>query len=85
MLIDRNTPKSCLENPDLFRELPEECRFAFKKYIDCKHGQADMRTRFRGNGPLSTGKYDKELAQLSKGEVDMEQELKILQGNAKNA
>ena len=40
-----------------------------------------MRKRFRGNGPLSTGKYDRELGQLSSGDFDMDEEMKILEGS----
>jgi cytochrome c oxidase assembly factor 5 len=39
---------------------------------------ADMRKRFRGNGPLSTGKYDQKLEQLSGGNFNAEEELASL-------
>lgn len=40
----------------------------------------DMRKRFRGNGPISTGKYDEKLSKMSRGEFDMEEERKFLAG-----
>lgn len=37
-----------------------------------------MRKRFRGNGPLTTGKHDKKLEQLSSGSFNPEEELASL-------
>jgi hypothetical protein len=38
------------------------------------------RKRFRGNGPLSTGKYDSKLDDLSHGNFDPHEELALLRG-----
>lgn len=45
-----------------------------------RRGMVDMRKRFRGNAPLSTGKYDEKLQQLSSGNYDPNEEQKLLQG-----
>ncbi|CDO51947.1 similar to Saccharomyces cerevisiae YJR034W PET191 Protein required for assembly of cytochrome c oxidase [Geotrichum candidum] len=74
VLIDRNTPKQCVENEELRKELPEKCRLQLASFYKCKHGLVDMTKRFRGNAPLSTGRYDKDLAKLSSGDFNAEDE-----------
>uniref|UniRef100_A0A060T3B2 ARAD1C35860p n=1 Tax=Blastobotrys adeninivorans TaxID=409370 RepID=A0A060T3B2_BLAAD len=80
VMIERNTPKQCVENSELRNELPEECRIQLLNFFECKRGMVDMRKRFRGNGPISTGKHDEKLSKMSRGEFDMEEERKFLAG-----
>lgn len=74
-MLHRHTPKECYENPELNRTLPQPCIVHILRYMDCKRGQADRSKRFRGNGPLSTGKYREDLAKLEKGDFDASREL----------
>ncbi|KAK9235493.1 cytochrome c oxidase assembly protein PET191-domain-containing protein [Lipomyces kononenkoae] len=76
VLIDRHTPTECMENPELRKDLPEQCLARMRSYAQCRRGIFDMsRKRFRGNGPLSTGIYDEEYERISKGEFDPATEL----------
>lgn len=70
VLVERHTPKQCLQDPELSRTLPEPCVRLFMQYLKCKHGQANQSTRFVGNGPLSTGKYERDLELLRRGDFD---------------
>nr|OQO17894.1 hypothetical protein B0A51_13448 [Rachicladosporium sp. CCFEE 5018] len=54
VLINRNTPASCLKDATLNASLPTQCHQLIRGYSDCKRGQVDMRKRFRGNKPIST-------------------------------
>lgn len=78
VLVHRNTPKQCLEDPELNRTLPQPCYVHYLRYIDCKRGQADRSKRFVGNGPKSTGKYERDLELLKNGDFDPQIELKKL-------
>lgn len=78
VLIERHTPKECLENPELNRTLPQPCYVHFKRYTDCKRGQADRSKRFVGNGSKSIGKYEHDLELLRQGNFDPEIEMKKL-------
>ncbi|CAN6658900.1 mitochondrial protein Pet191p [Trichomonascus vanleenenianus] len=80
VLIDRHTPKECITDDKLRQELPEQCRFHLMAFMECKRGMVDMRKRFRGNGRMSTGKYDEKLAQLSSGNYDPAEEQRLLAG-----
>lgn len=87
VMIERNTPKKCLEDPELKKELPELCLAQMKAFLDCKRGMVDMTKRFRGNGTLSTGKYDQQYENLSTGNFDPRDEmrkLRLLDSNNKN-
>lgn len=79
-MIDRHTPKECVTDDKLQAELPEQCRMQLKAFLNCKRGMVDMRKRFRGNAPLSTGKYDEKLDQLSSGDFNAEEEQRLLAG-----
>lgn len=79
MLIDRNTPKDCLTDPELKKELPELCVAKFKEFMSCKNGYFDMRKRMRGNAPLSTGKYDDTYERLLSGNFDPHEEMRKLE------
>ncbi|ODV92081.1 hypothetical protein CANCADRAFT_42700 [Tortispora caseinolytica NRRL Y-17796] len=76
VLIDRHTPKECMENDELRATLPTECELRLKAFIKCKRGLVDFRKRMRGNGPLSTGKYDEQYEKLCEGDFDPYEELK---------
>lgn len=78
VLVERHTPKECLENPKLNKTLPQPCYVHFMRYTDCKRGQADRSKRFVGNGAKSTGKYEHDLELLRQGNFDAEIELKKL-------
>ncbi|ODV76757.1 uncharacterized protein CANTADRAFT_13468 [Suhomyces tanzawaensis NRRL Y-17324] len=78
VLLDRNTPKKCLTDPVLKRELPELCVANLKAFMECKNGMFDMRKRMRGNAPLSTGKYDETYDNLSTGNYNAEEEMRKL-------
>lgn len=75
VLIERHTPKECLQDPVLNKTLPEPCYVHFLRYMDCKRGQADRSKRFIGNGPMSNGKYEKDLELLRTGNFDPAVEL----------
>lgn len=79
MLIQRNTPKECLTNPELKKELPELCVAYFRDFMECKNGMFDMRKRMRGNAPILTGKYDETYDNLSLGNFDAHEEMKKLE------
>ncbi|SCU99189.1 LADA_0H18118g1_1 [Lachancea dasiensis] len=79
VLIERNTPKKCLEDPELSKDLPELCLAQMKAFLECKRGMVDMTKRFRGNGALSTGKYDQQYDNLSSGNFDAREELRKLE------
>ena len=58
-----------------------------KAFLDCKRGIVDMTKRFRGNGALSTGKYDEQYEKLSTGDFNAKEEyekLKLLDSASKN-
>jgi cytochrome c oxidase assembly factor 5 len=79
VLIDRHTPTECIENPELTKDLPELCKAQMKAFWECKKGFFDMSKRFRGNAPLSTGKYDQQFENLSSGNFNAVEEYKKLQ------
>ncbi|CEP62258.1 Pet191p LALA0_S05e01420g [Lachancea lanzarotensis] len=79
VLIERNTPKKCLEDPELSKDLPELCMAQMKAFLECKRGMVDMTKRFRGNGALSTGKYDQQYENLSTGNFSATEELHKLE------
>ncbi|SCV05004.1 LANO_0G16380g1_1 [Lachancea nothofagi CBS 11611] len=79
VLIERNTPKKCLEDPELNKDLPELCLAQMKAFLECKRGMVDMTKRFRGNGTLSTGKYDQQYDNLTSGNFDAREELRKLE------
>lgn len=70
MLIERHTPTECITDPELAKDLPELCKAQMKAFWECKRGFFDMSKRFRGNAPLSTGKYDDQYVKLSSGDFD---------------
>lgn len=37
VLIERNTPKQCVENSELRKELPEECQIQLINFFECKY------------------------------------------------
>lgn len=78
VLIERHTPKECVNNPELAKDLPELCRAQMKTFLDCKRGIVDMRKRIRGNGTLSTGKYDEQYEKLVSGDFDPKVEMEKL-------
>ncbi|KAI5959054.1 uncharacterized protein KGF55_005544 [Candida pseudojiufengensis] len=84
VLIQRNTPKECLTNPNLKKELPELCKAYFRAFMDCKTGSIDMRKRMKGNAPLSTGKFDETYENLSTGHFDAKEEIRKLNVMNKN-
>lgn len=78
VLIERNTPKKCLTDPNLKKELPDLCVANFRAFMECKNGMFDMRKRMRGNAPMSTGKYDETYENLSSGNFDAHEEIRKL-------
>ncbi|KAI5968445.1 hypothetical protein KGF57_000139 [Candida theae] len=78
VLIQRHTPKECLTDPNLKKDLPELCKANFRAFMECKRGSIDMRKRMKGNAPLSTGKYDDSYDKLSSGNFDPEEEMRKL-------
>ncbi|CDO95115.1 unnamed protein product [Kluyveromyces dobzhanskii CBS 2104] len=87
VLIERHTPKQCIEDPKLSKDLPDLCMAQMKAFLDCKRGIVDMTKRFRGNGALSTGKYDEQYEKLSTGNFNAKEEyekLKLLDSASKN-
>ena len=78
VMLHRHTPSECLNNPELNRDLPQQCMIHILRYMDCKRGQADRSKRFRGNGPKSTGKYVSDLELLQSGDFDPSTELQKL-------
>ncbi|ODV97068.1 hypothetical protein PACTADRAFT_15565 [Pachysolen tannophilus NRRL Y-2460] len=79
VLIERNKPKECIENPKLSKDLPELCKAQLKTFLECKRGIVDPKKRIRGNGALSTGKYDEQYEKLSTGNFDPFEEMKKLE------
>lgn len=79
VLIERNNPKDCLNNPELKKDLPELCIANLKAFMDCKNGMFDMRKRMKGNAPVSTGKYDEIYEKLSTGNFDPHEEMRKLE------
>ncbi|CUM51258.1 uncharacterized protein AC631_02489 [Debaryomyces fabryi] len=79
VLIERNTPKKCLSDPELKKDLPDLCIANFRAFMECKTGMFDMRKRMKGNAPLSTGKYDDTYENLSSGNFDAHEEMKKLE------
>lgn len=59
-----------MTKPELRDEVPELCIDLLRSFFECKSGVIDRSKRFRGNGALSTGKYDEEYENLTKGNVD---------------
>ncbi|GMM29755.1 Pet191 protein [Martiniozyma asiatica (nom. inval.)] len=78
VMIERNTPKKCATDPELARQLPELCKAQLTTFLECKRGMVDMSKRIRGNGTLSTGKYDDQYEKLSSGDFDPREEMKKL-------
>ncbi|CAG84680.1 DEHA2A08998p [Debaryomyces hansenii CBS767] len=79
VLIERNTPKKCLSDPELKKDLPELCIANFRAFMECRNGMFDMRKRMKGNAPLSTGKYDDTYENLSSGNFEAHEEMKKLE------
>ncbi|CCE62071.1 hypothetical protein TPHA_0B03990 [Tetrapisispora phaffii CBS 4417] len=79
VMIQRNTPQKCIEDPALSKDLPELCLAQMKAFLDCKRGMVDMTKRFTGNATLSTGKYDEQYDKLCKGDFDPRDELHKLE------
>ncbi|OWB67742.1 hypothetical protein B5S30_g3105 [[Candida] boidinii] len=79
VMIERNTPKKCIEDPNLHKDLPELCKAQLSTFLECKRGIVDMRKRIRGNGTLSTGKYDEQYENLSSGNFDPREEMRKLE------
>lgn len=79
VMIERHTPQECFEDPELKKELPLLCISQMKAFLDCKRGMVDMTKRIRGNGPLSTGRYDQQYDKLCSGEFNPREELKKLE------
>ncbi|KAL3229640.1 Uncharacterized protein RNJ44_01776 [Nakaseomyces bracarensis] len=78
VMIQRNKPQECLDNPDLNKDLPELCIAQMKAFLDCKRGMVDMTKRFTGNAPLSSGKYDQQYEKLCNGDFNAREELQKL-------
>ncbi len=78
MMIERHKPQECLDNPELSKDLPELCIAQMKAFLDCKRGMVDMTKRFRGNAPLSTGKYDQQYDKLCSGDFNPREEMNKL-------
>lgn len=75
VMIERNSPQKCIDDPNLSKDLPELCIAQMKAFLDCKRGMVDMTKRMRGNAPLSTGKYDEQYENLCKGKFDPREEM----------
>jgi len=84
VLVERHSPKECLENPELNRDLPQQCYTHFLRYLDCKRGQADRSRRFVGNGPKSVGKFEHDLELMRKGDFNPQHELDQLAGGSEH-
>ena len=67
-----------MTNPKLRDEVPEICQDLFRSFFECKSGAVDRSKRFRGNGALSTGKYDETYEKLSTGDFDPLEEYRKL-------
>lgn len=79
VMIERHRPQECLDDPKLNKDLPELCIAQMKAFLDCKRGMVDMRKRFRGNAPMSTGKYDEQYENLCSGNFDPREEMHKLE------
>ncbi|KAG5357956.1 Mitochondrial protein [Yarrowia sp. B02] len=75
VMVQRNTPKDCLTKPELVKDMPEECVLLMNSFLACRRGMVDMTKRFRGNAPLSTGKFDDKYEKISTGHFNPEDEL----------
>ncbi|QPG76517.1 hypothetical protein FOA43_003906 [Brettanomyces nanus] len=75
VMIERNKPKECVTNPELLKDLPELCKAQLDTFMNCKRGIVDMSKRMRGNGTLSTGKYDEQYKKLCTGNFDPREEM----------
>lgn len=87
VMIQRHTPKECVENEALHNDLPELCKAQLATFLECKRGIVDMSKRIRGNGTLSTGRYDEQYERLSTGKFDPREEmnkLKLLNSQSKD-
>lgn len=78
VMIERHTPKECAQNPALNVDLPELCKAQLETFLECKRGIVDMSKRIRGNGTLSTGRYDEQYERLSSGQFDPREEMNKL-------
>lgn len=78
VIVQRHTPHECITNKDLVKTLPQSCAMYMYRYLECKRRLADRSSRFRGNGPLSTGKYAEDLRRMSSGDYDPQTELSRL-------
>lgn len=78
VLLERHTPKECLTDPALKKDLPELCVAHFRAFMECRAGIYDMRKRMVGNAPLLTGKYDEIYDNLSRGNFDGHEEMRKL-------
>lgn len=78
VLLERHTPKECLTDPELKKDLPELCVAHFRAFMECRAGIYDMRKRMVGNAPLLTGKYDEIYDNLSRGNFDGHEEMRKL-------
>ncbi|AGO12296.1 AaceriAEL064Cp [[Ashbya] aceris (nom. inval.)] len=79
VMIERNTPKQCLEDPELRKQMPDLCIAQMRSFLECKRGMVDMTKRFRGNGAMSTGRYDQQYENLSSGNFSARAELQKLE------
>jgi hypothetical protein len=37
VMLDRNTPQKCLEDPELMKTLPEKCLLQYYEYLECRY------------------------------------------------
>ncbi|GMG53573.1 unnamed protein product [Ambrosiozyma monospora] len=79
VMIERHKPKECIANPELSKDLPDLCKAQLATFLECKRGIVDMSKRIRGNGTLSTGKYDEQYRKLCEGDFNPKEEMKKLQ------
>lgn len=78
VMIERNTPQQCIDDPNLSKDLPELCIAQMKAFLDCKRGMVDMTKRFTGNARLSTGRYDQQYEKLCSGDFNPREEMQKL-------
>ena len=74
-MIQRHKPKDCITKPELAADVPDLCKAQLKTFLECKRGIMDMSKRIKGNGTLSTGKYDEEYKKLCTGDFDPHKEM----------
>ncbi|KAL6938083.1 hypothetical protein ACO0RG_004617 [Hanseniaspora osmophila] len=79
VMIERHTPQQCINDPKLSKDLPVLCMAQMKAFLECKRGMVDMSKRIRGNGPLSTGKYEDQYQKLCDGNFDPRKEMETLE------